>query len=167
MWDSPCSKRINAPRLVARNLPFNQSKNRLQVKHNGYTKFKLYRLLINDCFHIWLGFPTLVSMLTLVFFWTFAIIIFASLYVALDNVDPLQECGLGSSGTPISFAGAFIFSLETCSTVGYGFPGTKQAFFSNCGGLQIIIYLQMLFSMVFNALLLAFFYSRIAKCDVS
>ena len=116
---------------------------------------------------MFLGLPIVVSVLILIAIWTFAIMIFALLYVAGDNVAVKEECGLGPKGAPIGFAGAFLFSLETCSTVGYGFPGTKQAFFSNCQELQIIIYMQMLFSMVFNALLLAFFYSRIAKCDVS
>lgn len=40
----------------------------------------------------------------------------------LQSVDPNQACGLGEPGNPIKFYGAFAFSLETTTTVGYGLP---------------------------------------------
>jgi hypothetical protein len=55
----------------------------------------------------------------------------------------------------------------TCAPllVGYGLPGGTNAFFENCPTLQVVLYFQMLFSMMFNAFLIAFFYSRVARCD--
>jgi len=49
--------------------------------------------------------------------------------------------------------------------VGYGLPNSTNSFFSNCPSLQVVIYFQMVWSMMFNAFLFAFFYTRLAKCD--
>ena len=40
-----------------------------------------------------------------------------------------------------------------------------MAFFENCPALQVTIYFQMAFSMMFNAFLFAFFYNRLARCE--
>jgi hypothetical protein len=42
-------------------------------------------------------------------------------------------------------------------------PITISAFFNSCPQLQVAIYFQMVWSMMFNAFLFAFFYSRIAR----
>jgi hypothetical protein len=50
--------------------------------------------------------------------------------------------------------------------VGYTLPSGSNAFFElSCRDLTATIYFQMVWSMMFNAFLFAFFYSRIAKCD--
>lgn len=41
----------------------------------------------------------------------------------------------------------------------------RMPFFENCPGLQVVIYFQMVFSMLFNAFLLAFFFSRLARSE--
>jgi hypothetical protein len=52
------------------------------------------------------------------------ILLFGLIYTADDNIQPNQACGLGRAGSPTSFAGAFAFSLETCTTVGYKLPNS-------------------------------------------
>lgn len=59
----------------------------------------------------------------------------------------------------------FWFFLTKSVAVGYGLPNGTNAFFENCRALQVVIYFQMTWSMMFNAFLFAFFYSRLAKCD--
>lgn len=95
------------------------------------------------------------------------IILFGAAYVGIDHYDPTVNCGLNpEEGIPINFGSAFAFSLETCTTVGYGLPSGSNAFFdAACPGLQTVIYLQMVWSMMFNAFLFAFFYTRLAKSD--
>lgn len=46
--------------------------------------------------------------------------VFAAIYVAIDNENPRVDCGLGTADPPrpIAFYGAFAFSLETTTTVG-------------------------------------------------
>jgi hypothetical protein len=97
--------------------------------------------------------------------WTMFLLFFAGIYVWVDNADPQVDCGLGKSGHPIRFHGAFAFSLETTTTVGYGIPNSGNAFFENCPELQAAIYFQMLCSMFFNAFLLSFVFARLARSE--
>ncbi|KAL7579912.1 hypothetical protein ACA910_004916 [Epithemia clementina (nom. ined.)] len=164
--ESPDSsgKPNDIPRLVTRNLSFHQSKNKVQVAHNkGWSVFNLKR---HDWFHVLLRQPTNISLLVLIGVWTAMIIVFAGVYVAVDRQNADKNCGLSSEGTRFGFGPAFAFSLETCTTVGYGLPnGTNSFFERRCGSLVIIIYLQMVWSMMFNAFLFAFFYNRLGRCE--
>ena len=73
--------------------------------------------------------------------------------------------GVGDSRPVMTFGGYFAFSLETTTTVGYGMPNGSNSFFEECGGLQVTMYFQMVWSMMFNAFLFAFFFSRLAKSE--
>ena len=49
---------------------------------------------------------------------------------------------------------------------GYGLPNGVNSYFEpKCGSLQLIIYLQMAWSMIFNAFLLAFLYARLGRSE--
>jgi len=158
---------FEAPRLVKRNRPYNQSLNVLNVK-NKYGKHKwtlLGNLFYNDWFHIIMRWPTIISLIFILSLWIGFIMIFAGIYMAIDARDPSVSCGLGFENNPIQIWGAFAFSLETCTTVGYGLPGDTMGFFENCPDLQVAIFFQMMFSMCFNAFLLSFLFTRIARCE--
>ena len=135
----------NIPRLVHRNLPFKQSRQEIAVYNKTiFRSLKLQRILSEDWYHILLRQPTWFSIFCLLFTWTFFIIVFALIYQKIDRDSPQTECGLGKLGDPIAFTPAFAFSLETCTTVGYGLPNSTNGFFeSECLGLQIAIYFQM------------------------
>lgn len=105
-------------RLVKRNLPFFQSKNKLQVT-NQHSELRLFSLLKYDWFHVGLRINIWISLLGLLGTWTIAIILFAGIYMFIDKDNLDTDCGLGPPGEPIQFAPAFAFSLETCTTVGY------------------------------------------------
>ena len=105
------------PRLVHRDRAFFQSSNKLRVQHNQGNK--IMKLLKHNWFHSFLRWPTRHSLGLLMAFWTSVIFFFALLYVWYDHSNSLGDCRLGEDAdTPISFAGAFAFSLETCTTVG-------------------------------------------------
>jgi hypothetical protein len=104
-----------APRLVLRNLPYAQSCNHIQVRHN-YTAMKIYKLIQHDWFHVLLRFPTSQSLFFLISIWTLFLVIWAGCYVWVDRSNIGVECGLGPNGASISFRGAFAFSLQTCTT---------------------------------------------------
>lgn len=94
------------------------------------------------------------------------IIVWAFIYVMVDRSDPQKTCGLGANGNPIEFHAAFAFSLETCTTVGYTLPaGVNAIFEKGCGTLLTVLYLQMVWSMMFNAFLFAFFYNRLGRSE--
>lgn len=179
------------PRLVKRNRAFHQSSNKVQLRHNQGAS--IYRLLRFNWFHVFLRWPTKVSILILLSVWTGSILIFALIYMWYDQGNVTNKCGLGGTeGQTLPFAGAFAFSLETCTTVGkfdlnvfshkktmsrrlsyfffwntgYGLPnGVNSYFEKGCPGLQIIIYFQMAWSMIFNAFLITFVYSRLGRSE--
>lgn len=113
-------------RLVPRDLPFHQSSNSLRVRHqmlrknknNGAGGLRFFHWYIEDWFHVLLRLRTVVSALLFVTIWTGILLLFAGIYVAIDNQNPNEDCGLGASGSPIQYNGAFAFSLETATTVG-------------------------------------------------
>ena len=155
------------PRLVLRDRPFFQSGNKLFIQHNKQG-FKILKLLRHNWFHYFLRFPTKWSLLVLMSFWTIVIVIFAGLYMIYDRADNQVACQLGvSADEPMLFGAAFAFSLETCTTVGYGLPHGGNSFFEEgCHSLQIIIYFQMAFSLLFNAFLITFVYNRLGRSEL-
>ncbi|KAL7534990.1 hypothetical protein ACHAWF_005017 [Thalassiosira exigua] len=160
-------------RLVVRDLPYHQSSNTLAVRHQmsdkhkkqSKTGLKYSHWLFHDWFHIILRFRTVVSIFFIVVIWTIFLSIFAALYWVVDRQDVEVNCGLGKEQDPIHFYGAFAFSLETTTTVGYGLPNGGNGFFDNCPELQVVIYFQMLLSMFFNAFLLSFIFVRISRSE--
>ena len=164
---SPPSRLSHAaiPRLVARNRPFNQSDNKVQVNH--LPDRRIFSLLFRDWFHVILRYNTFHSLSFLLIIWTSMIIVFACIYMTIGDGDsnPENSCGLAGNGERFTFTGAFAFSLETCTTVGYGLPNGKNSFFEDCNGLITVIYFQMVWSMMFNAFLTAFLFSRTARSD--
>ena len=155
------------PRLVQRDLPYYQSRNALNIHLKDLKKYA-GKLRQHDWFHVWLRQNTLKSCLVLLMAWTLAIIVFALLYMAVDYGYRGTVCSLVKAGdlrSTMSFGGYFAFSLETTTTVGYGLPNGVNGFFEECVGLQTTMYLQMVWSMMFNAFLFAFFFSRLAKSE--
>ena len=104
------------PRLVLRNRPFHQSSNKVHIQHNQ--GIRIFSLTKFNWFHVMLRWPTSRSLLALMTAWTGAILFFAAIYVWYDNLDTTISCGLGQVDEPMTWAAAFAFSLETCTTVG-------------------------------------------------
>lgn len=154
-------------RLVLRDLPFHQSSNVFQVRPSRFSPGQGFRRLLykEDWLHVLLRLRTRFSLVALLLLWTLLVVIFTFIYVGVDHLNPTLSCGLGPAGFPISYRAAFAFSLETCTTVGYGLPSSSNAFFENCPTLQIAIYFQMLLSMLFNATLLSFMWARLGRCE--
>ena len=154
-------------RLVRRDLPFFQSRNELNVYLHGLKKHA-GKLRQYDWFHVWLRQPTVKSCVLMLACWTVAILVFAGLYMAVDHAYSGTKCSMLSptdTRTVMNYGGYFAFSLETTTTVGYGLPNGSNAFFEPCPALQTVMYLQMVWSMMFNAFLFAFFFSRLAKSE--
>jgi hypothetical protein len=162
-------ERAPLKRLVVRDMPFHQSSNSLRIRHQisprsrGPMNVRFW--YFPDWFHVFLRLRTEVSVLLFVALWTALIVIFAGLYYGVDSKDAEISCGLGHSGNPISFHGAFAFSLETATTVGYGIPNGGNFFFENCPLLQVTLYFQMVITMFFNAFIISFVYSRMSRSE--
>jgi hypothetical protein len=105
------------PRFVSRDLPFHQSSNLVKITNINQAKH-LWKLVMIDWFHSLLRLPPYISITFLLSLWILLITIFASIYMYVDYINIHVDCGLGTIGSPIPFAGAFAFSLETQTTVG-------------------------------------------------
>lgn len=152
-------------RLVERDLPYHQSTNFIRVRHQSNDNQWWRHWYSEDWFHVLLRVRTPVALMLFVISWTVLVIVFAGVYMYVDRLAPEVSCGLSNSseGETIHFQGAFAFSLETTTTVGYGLPNGTNGFFENCMELQIAIYFQMLMSMTFNAFLLSFVFASVSR----
>jgi hypothetical protein len=156
------------PRFVKRNLPFHQSRNCLNIRLKGLAKYAGKILLQEDWYHVLLRWDTLNSSILMLTTWTIAIMIFAGLDMLVDYLYFGIDCGLVNPADPrrtLHFGAYFAFSLQTATTVGYTLPNGTNGFFESCPGLQAVIYFQMVWSMMYNAFLFAFFYARLAKVE--
>ena len=108
---------VKLPRLVNRDMPFHQSRNRLAIKNERHFA-KIWRLFLEDWFHCLLRMPTYLSIPLLLGIWTAVILLFGAIYVYIDTANKYEDCGLGDPGLPIAWGTSFAFSLETCTTVG-------------------------------------------------
>jgi hypothetical protein len=113
----PTRSNVQLPRLVNRDLPFHQSSNKIAVSNQKHYS-NVWPLLVRDWFHVMLRLPTWSSVTMLLATWTGMILMFAGIYVGLDNKNKNYDCGLGPPGQPIAWGTSFAFSLETCTTVG-------------------------------------------------
>ncbi|GKY94735.1 hypothetical protein MPSEU_000438900 [Mayamaea pseudoterrestris] len=150
------------PRLVLRNLPFDQSRNIIQDEHNHGTT-KIGRLIRHDFFHVLLQLSTWRLMLLMLFIWTFLVLFFAAMYVAANRGHGTGVCNLGLPGEPLYYYSAFAFSLQTQQATGYGLPNSSNAFFEDCPALIATVYFQMTSSLFFNAFLIGVIISRISN----
>ena len=97
-------------RLVVRDLPFHQSSNSLRVRHQMSKEYSkkakgrhsagglgFFHWYIEDWFHVLLRLRTTVSAFLFVVLWTSFLLLFAGVYVMVDNLYPDEACGkLGS-----------------------------------------------------------------------
>jgi hypothetical protein len=98
-------------------MPFNQSRNVFQIMHNqGY---KIGRLIRHDYFHVLLRLKPWKTLSMMLLLWTLIIVAFGGFYMSVDDSKPGSNCGLGLKGAPVTYATAFAFSLQTCTTTGY------------------------------------------------
>jgi len=160
------SSQVYLPRMITRDYPYEQSSNRVQV-FNENSK-AIVSLFVKDWFHVLLRMRWYISFPVFIVGWYLMIWVFAAVFVWIDgsNVNRNRDCGLGEPGIPLTISAAYAFSLETCTTVGYGLPGSANGFFkANCRGLQSAITLQMIWSMLSNAFLVSFFFAHMSKSE--
>jgi len=146
---------VRLPRLIARNLPYHQSHNKMavqSVKNHSH----VYPLLLRDWFHVFLRLPTYFSVTLLLSVWTLFILIFAGIYVGIDTSNNLVDCGLGDPGFPIKWGTAFAFSLETCTTVGCKQP----LFLFSC---DVLLFVMLICVLDFPFLVYYYYYRWIAR----
>jgi hypothetical protein len=81
--------------------------------------YKIGRLIRHDYFHVLLRLSTWKTFSMMLLVWTLIIVVFGGFYMSVDHSRRGSSCGLGLKGAPVTFATAFAFSMQTCTTVGY------------------------------------------------
>jgi hypothetical protein len=154
-----------SPRLIHRDLPFFQSRNKFNLNILSKEKY-VAKLLYEDWFHFLLSLDFYSLSMLLILSWTTGILTFSGIYMGIDYLNRGTICSLmkpNDSRPTMSFGGYFAFSLETTTTVGYGLPNSINSFFESCPSLQTAIYFQMIWSMLYNTFFLAFIFSRLSR----
>jgi hypothetical protein len=101
---------IEIARLIRRDLPFSQSRNRVNVGHNH--GLKILQLIRHDWFHVMLRYPKTLCLLALLSIWTLVVTLFAVIYIAVDNRQPDVDCGLGKGTVKLLEAIDWAFCLD-------------------------------------------------------
>jgi hypothetical protein len=139
-------------RMVDRDGDFHQSRGKISVRKR--IKRKDWRSLYGyDMFHSLVNAPTLRTVSILLFLYFFLVVIFGIAYYIIAR---LYGCNLGIENCQE----AFLFSLETMATVGYG---TQDVFFDDCLLPAIVLTCQMLVRIVCDAVTIGIIYSRLSR----
>jgi hypothetical protein len=147
--ESLSNKEAPAQRLIARGQPFHQSEGKFRLSRSDPRFFWWFLLKAKHWVALGMQMPTTAILLFIACTYTLLVVLFASIYIALASSN---ECAIGDGDgdDALDFHAAFAFSLETSSTIGYGFPGDRgtTAYFRTCGALTTVVHIQwVLFTM--------------------
>lgn len=150
------------PRFVHRNRFFYQSENTVATISKYARRAYCSRLRTGGWYHMLLNLNTLFSVTILLGLWIFWMLIFAVMYTSLDSFE--EDCGLSPVGQRTSLRYAFLFSIQ--ASVGYAFPGGEDDFYQEeCTGLQVFVFFQILFNILFSAFLVSFFFAKLGTSE--
>lgn len=139
-------------RMVDRDGDFHQSRGKFSVRKK--IKRKDWRSLYGyDVFHSLVNAPTMRTIGILLAGYFFIIVIFSVPYYLISRV---YGCNMGIE----TYLEAFLFSLESMATVGYG---TQDIFFDDCLLPMIVLTAQMLVRIVCDAGTIGIIYARLAR----
>ena len=65
----------------------------------------------------------------------------------------------------MGFQAAFGFSVITASTIGYGFTGAAEPFFYDCPAFVVVVYFQVIASLIMNAFVVGVILQRVGRAD--
>lgn len=113
-------------------------------------RYTLYR---GDWFHSLVNSPTHKLIFVLMVSYLSLVVFFAIPYFLISKT---ISCNMGIS----NFIEAFMFSLETMATIGFG---TQDIFFDDCILPMVVIALQICTKLVADALIIGLLYSRVGR----
>lgn len=138
--------------MVDRDGDFHQSRGKFSVRKK--IKRKDWRSLYGyDVFHSLVNAPTMRTIGILLAGYFFIIVIFSVPYYLISRV---YGCNMGIE----TYLEAFLFSLESMATVGYG---TQDIFFDDCVLPMLVLTAQMLIRIVCDAGTIGIIYARLAR----
>ncbi|TDH67853.1 hypothetical protein CCR75_002836 [Bremia lactucae] len=98
------------------------------------------------------------SIILLVSIYFFVILLFALAYLNVSMRHPTCHVGLSS------IIDAYIFSLETIMTIGYGAP-TNDIFYGGCTSMATLLTLESFAGIILDSVCIGIFYARFARAN--
>jgi hypothetical protein len=139
-------------RMVDRDGDFHQSRGKISIRKK--IRRKDWRSLYGyDVFHSLVNAPTLRTIGILLGGYFVIIIVFSIFYYLISRI---YGCNMGIE----SYEEAFLFSLESMATVGYG---TQDIFFDDCIFPMVVLTAQMMVRIVCDAGVIGVIYARLAR----
>lgn len=92
--------------------------------------------------------------------YTVVMLVFAGIFVAVDH--PGVHCGIAPEGQWPTIYHAFIFSLETLTTIGYGIPNGGDFFDETCVLVAIAVYFEAMIFIILNASIVGVLFARVS-----
>jgi hypothetical protein len=141
-----------SPRLIRRHSDASlfQSHQTFSVKRTarGTTLAQIYLL---DWYHsiVNMRTPTVVLLIVVIYY-----LLFVSFALALWNLPPTCDTGISS------FHEAFMLSVETIMTIGYG---TRDIYFNDCRSAAFVISIGAVISLMVNAIVFGLFFVRLSR----
>ena len=139
-------------RLIDRNANFHQSNGQFFIRKRIKT-IDRRALYTEDWFHSLVNLPTTRLILILLLIYMSLAFFFAIPYFIIAK---LFSCNLGLN----NFQEAFVFSLETMATIGFG---TQDIFFDDCIAPVAVLAVQICSIVITNALVIGILYCRVAR----
>lgn len=144
---------VASTRLLDRDADWQQSKGGMNIKKRIRT-MDWRRFYCSDWYHSLVDSPTYRSVLLLLSAYLLLVVLFAFPYYILAVT--YHECSFGIK----NMIEAFMFSLETMATIGYG---TQDIFFGDCYLPAVLISLQVLIKLIADAVTIGIIYSRLGR----
>ena len=134
-------------RLLDRSETFGQSEGRLNIARQHRTR----RLLVRDCYHVIADAAVWKILVVLVLLYFAVCVAFALLWWWAS-----PPCNVGIT----DFNAAFLFSVETMMTIGYG---TRDQFFNDCGASSPLIFGQSLIGILLDCVSFGLVYTQVSS----
>ncbi|CAK0801265.1 unnamed protein product, partial [Prorocentrum cordatum] len=145
-------------RVVDRDAPFGQSRGRYAI-NTAYRVGKgldssgdVHRLYSEDFYHTFLDAKLRIQLLIFAFAYVGCFVLFALVHLAIDD-----RCGLELDG---NFWKAYLLSLETMVTIGYGVP---DPYMEGCWEGAATLTIQSLLQLLITSFLIGVIFQRIAR----
>ncbi|DBA04721.1 TPA: hypothetical protein N0F65_004358 [Lagenidium giganteum] len=151
---------VNGPkpprmRFVDRQGRFHQSLGRYNVKRIGGDWRKIY---YDDFFHTVINTRTSRIITGIFVAYTFIIFFFAMAYLHVSETQ--VDCHVGVS----TLMEAYVFSLETIMTIGYGAP-TNDIFYGGCTSMATLLTLESFAGIFLDSICIGMFFARFARAN--
>ncbi|KAF0724966.1 hypothetical protein AaE_009736, partial [Aphanomyces astaci] len=142
-------------RTRSRPNPGNTSRGILNIARTGGNWKQIYW---NDLYHTVINVktPTLIS--GVVVSYVLVTFVFACLYLVVSYND--AKCNVGIK----TLTEAYIFSIETIMTIGYGAP-TDDIFYGGCGSMALLLTLESFSGIFINALMVGMFFIHFSRAS--